>query len=92
MKKHNGVFVDPDLPKGFYATENSQRSEKELKEWWGVAYIINQGKGAWVQYIVECLDGGSWDRPTQIGFTDDIDEAADIANNYTVASHPLENN
>lgn len=64
--------IDPELPDGFYTTPNDERSTAELDEWWDHPYLTTQKDGS---FVVRCLDGGAWDRPTVVGFGVTAEEA-----------------
>lgn len=56
------IQVDPELPESFDECDNSQRPESHI-EWWFKPFVITVNGG----YMVRCLDGGAWDRPSVVG-------------------------
>ncbi|MEO9387176.1 hypothetical protein [Chromobacterium phragmitis] len=82
MQNAGKFEVDPSLPIGFDQTPNQERPESHA-QWWGVPYIETaDGK-----FIVRCLDGGAWDRPTFLGERPTLEEA--IALCEEAAARPL---
>lgn len=71
----DGIAINPAHPPRDGIGEQF-RDDFEMSFWWGRPYIFqNDPEG---EYIVECLDGGAWDRPTQWGVSQDIDGAMEI--------------
>ena len=71
----NAIPIDPALPKNFDITPNEKRSKAQLDQWWDHPYCVtHNGK-----FLVYCLNGGSWDRPTCLGQADTYDEACELA-------------
>lgn len=54
------IPVNPELPAGLHCTPNTERSEREIREWWCLPYVVAEGD----RWSIYCLDGGAWDRPT----------------------------
>lgn len=73
-----GIAYEPKLPNNFWNTPNEDRDFEELENWWDVAFIVNNGKGYFIVYI---LDGGAWDRPTRKGTFDKFEAALELAQN-----------
>lgn len=72
----SGIAINPAHPPVSGVAEVF-RSEIDMNFWWGRPYICQaQPDGG---YIVECLDGGAWDRPTQHAFVETVEEAVEIA-------------
>ena len=69
------ILIDPELPPDFYCTPNNERSPEEIEAWWCVPYIHTDGE----LFNVRRLDGGAWDRPTNHGVFDTLDEAIETA-------------
>ncbi len=71
----NAIPIDPVLPKNFDVTPNEKRSKAQLDAWWDHPYCVtHNGK-----FIVYCLNGGAWDRPTMLGQADTYEEACQVA-------------
>lgn len=75
----DGITYNPKLPTNFYDNPNQDRDLEELENWWDIAYIISNKNEKGLFYIVYCLDGGAWDRPTRIGTYNDFNEALEFA-------------
>ncbi len=73
----DGVLVDPDLPDRFDSTSNECRPASHQK-FWHRPYIVSQ-EGEYPGYVVRCLDGGAWDRSTNWGKFDTLEEAVSQA-------------
>lgn len=56
------------------------RNEFDMNFWWERPYVCQYEPDG--KYIVECLNGGAWDRPTLIGFKDTLAEAVEVAKAY----------
>ncbi len=76
----DGVLINPtDAPD--YDIPNEDRPAAELMAWWRRPYITTpHTEGG--HYVVHCLDGGAWDRPTMIGHKPTLAEAVEIAKTY----------
>lgn len=74
-----GVPVEPDLRPSFFITDNAQRPQQEIEDWWDRPFIQPKAHNNSVVYEVWCLDGGAWDRPTYWGEGDSLLEAVLIA-------------
>lgn len=72
----NQIPLDPKLRKGFDDTPNEQRTKAELDAWWDHPYGITLPDG---QIMVRCLNGGAWDRSTQLGVASDYEQACILA-------------
>ena len=97
-------LLNPTLPENFFSTDNDDRSDAEIAEWWDRPFILEQKfffGGAQTQFPdaaerreaqekqwlsrwpsgsrfdVWILDGGAWDRPTNRGQFDSLDEAVE---------------
>ncbi len=68
--------VDPKLPPHFYNKRNESRTANELAQWWDHPFAKTIGDGT---YVVHCLDGGAWDRPTNYGVANSLEEARALA-------------
>lgn len=77
----DGIAYNPNLPKGFWTTDNNDRELEELENWWNVAFIVSNENGYFTVYR---LDGGAWDRPTRKGtyknFTEALTKAQELNN------------
>ena len=71
-----GIAYEPKLPNVFWNTPNEDREFDELENWWNVAFIVNNGNGYFIVYM---LDGGAWDRPTRKGTFDKFEDALELA-------------
>lgn len=71
----NCIPLDPKLPANFDITPNDKRSKNQLDTWWDHPYCITHD-GA---FLVYCLNGGAWDRPTLFGKANTYDEACELA-------------
>lgn len=71
-----GIAYEPKLPNNFWNTPNEDRDLEELENWWDVAFIVNNGNGYFIVYM---LDGGAWDRPTRKGTFDKFEAALELA-------------
>ncbi|ECH9374587.1 DNA-binding protein [Salmonella enterica subsp. enterica] len=71
----NRIPLDPTLPKNFDITPNEKRSKSQLDAWWDHPYCVTHN-GA---FLVYCLNGGAWDRPTMLGKAETYDEACELA-------------
>lgn len=78
QKLIDGVAYEPHLPLNFYNNPNEDREYEELESWWDKAYIVNNKQG---YFIVYCLNGGAWDRPTRKGTFDKFEDALELAQN-----------
>lgn len=74
--------VNPKLPEEFFSTANEDRSEEEIKTWWDRPFAQQEVDGP---FVVRCLDGGAWDRPTFYGSAATIEEATALANQKLAA-------
>lgn len=72
----NQIPLDPKLRAGFDQTPNEQRSKAELDAWWDHPYAISLPDG---RIMVRCLNGGAWDRSTQLGVADNYVDACVLA-------------
>ena len=72
----NCIPLDPKLPVGFDSTPNDQRSKSQLDAWWDHPYGVTQPDGS---IVVRCLNGGSWDRSSNLGRASNFDEACTLA-------------
>ncbi|EDN2416872.1 DNA-binding protein [Salmonella enterica] len=71
----NCIPLNPKLPANFDITPNEERSKAQLDAWWDHPYCVTyNGK-----FLVYCLNGGAWDRPTMLGQADTYDEACELA-------------
>lgn len=82
----NGILINPSLPKNFDSTPNEQRSLRQKCKWWERPFIrVEQGehiKDHWPEgkrFDVRCLDGGAWDRSSNLGSFKSLNEAVDMA-------------
>ena len=77
MKK---IYINPKLPLFMDTLDIQQRSGSHLKKWFNRPYIQElQGNDNTVFYRVRILDGGAWDRTTNKGSFDTLDEALEVA-------------
>jgi hypothetical protein len=74
----SGVPINPELPEGFDATPNESRPESHLA-WIGTPYVV--AREGWA--CVRCLDGGAWDRSSNLGQYSSIAEAVAAAANMS---------
>ncbi|MEX4009840.1 hypothetical protein [Neoaquamicrobium sediminum] len=72
----NQIPLDPDLPKSFDATPNEERTKAQLDTWWDRPYGITRDDG---RIVVRCLNGGAWDRSTNLGIADNYEAACALA-------------
>lgn len=72
----NRIPLDPKLPKAFDATPNDARTKTQLDAWWDRPFGITRDDG---RIEVRCLNGGAWDRSTNLGTADDYDAACALA-------------
>ncbi|RZF30472.1 hypothetical protein EVC45_08330 [Paraburkholderia sp. UYCP14C] len=63
----DGVLINPALPDEFDETPHDDRSNSELRLWWGRAYIVISKWPGGTRYETRCLDGGTSDGPTNWG-------------------------
>lgn len=83
----DGVLIDPtDAPDSH--TPNEDRPAAALMAWWRRPYITTPDTEGG-HYVVHCLDGGAWDRPTMIGYKPTLAEAVEIAKAYRAEAHAL---
>ena len=75
----DGILVDPS-PAPDHSTPNEDRPFTEIMAWWRRPYI--ETKDAPGFFVVHCLDGGAWDRPTQIGAYKTLPDAVKAAKAY----------
>lgn len=76
------IAINPDLPSDFFFTPNDERSPEEIEAWWGVPFILSDDCAeTGTLYNVRRLDGSAWDRPTNYGVFDTLDEAIEAAEN-----------
>jgi len=73
------IAINPDLPPDFFCTPNEERSQKEIVTWWRIPFIITDECSSATRYNVRRLDGGAWDRPTNYGVFDTLEEAIEAA-------------
>lgn len=71
----DGVAINPAHPPKWGVGEQ-YRGSFDISFWWGRPYIYQEDPDG--VYVVACLDGGAWDRPTQWGFAPDIPGAMAI--------------
>ncbi len=81
MKAEN-IKIDPITPDGFYSMNIDDMPKDVIEEWFGIPYVQSRGENS--EYsVVLCLDGGAWDRPTNKGIFNSLDEAINfILENY----------
>lgn len=72
----NAIPLDPKLRRGFDDTPNEERSKDELDEWWDRPYGVTLPDG---KIMVRCLNGGAWDRSTQLGVAPNYEDACKLA-------------
>ena len=115
-----GVIINPVQRYDFDFTNNEEREQREIDEWWDVKYInafpyigdtyleyvgrmgesevesetefdlrMMKSQRNWfvsypngMEYVVRCLDGGAWDRSTNLGHFDNLDDALELAKSY----------
>ncbi len=70
------LIIDPVLPPDFHNTPNEDRDDEDLQRWWLKPFATIQADG---KYVVQCLDGGAWDRPTYYGTAVDLEAARQLA-------------
>ena len=70
------IPLDPKLPANFDDTPNSERTKKQLDEWWDHPYGITKPDGS---ITVRCLNGGAWDRSSVLGNAGTYEEACVLA-------------
>ena len=75
----DGIAYNPKLSNDFYCIPNQDRDVEELNNWWDVSYIVSHTYNNQVSYILYCLDGGAWDRPTRKGDYNDFQDALNNA-------------
>ena len=81
MKKED-IKIDPVTPKEFYDMDIDDMPKDVIEEWFNIPYIQTRGKNNEYSAVL-CLDGGAWDRPTNKGIFDSLDEAIEfIVKNY----------
>lgn len=74
------ISINPDLPPDFFCTPNEERSQKEMLTWWRIPFVLSdECSSTETRYNVRRLDGGAWDRPTNYGVFDTLDEAIEVA-------------
>lgn len=69
------IPVNPRLPKNFASTQNVDRPERQIRQWWCRPFVT----GSDDNWSVHCLDGGAWDRPTWRGSFESCDDAVSRA-------------
>jgi len=71
-----GFHLDPRLPMHFDNTPNQSRPTSH-SNWWGIPYIVTRKneQNEVVSYEVRRLDGGAWDRSTNLGQKPTLEEA-----------------
>lgn len=74
----DGVAIDPVFPEHFNRLAIDYRTEEELNDWSGVAFVVSYQRG---DYGVESLNGGAWDRPCMINANSEytLEEAVAVA-------------
>lgn len=74
-----GFHVNPCLPMNFDNTPNHSRPASH-SNWWGIPYIVTRknDQNEVVSYEVRRLDGGAWDRSTNLGQKPTLDEAVKL--------------
>ncbi len=72
QKRIDGVIIDPTLRASFDQTDQEDRPQQEIDDWWNLPYIVTDGEE---QYTVRCLDGGAWDRSTWRGTFEKLPDA-----------------
>ena len=80
----NSLPTDPSLPPGFYNTPNDERPEAELELWWDKPFARTTEDGS---FDVQCLNGGTWDRPTFYGIVGSMEEAVALASSRQAEWH-----
>jgi len=115
LKKHrfqnqksviDGIPINPILRDEFDMTDNEERPQDEISDWWDKPYIITEvldeenttyeeylgrskeykftpeSREEWIEsfsdgtcYMVRCLDGGVWDRSSNLGSYPTLEEA-----------------
>lgn len=70
-----GIAINPAHPPRDGVGEQF-RDDFEMSFWWGRPFIFQNDPDR--DYIVECLDGGAWDRPTQWGVSPTVAGAMEI--------------
>lgn len=74
-KVEDGVLINPALPPNFGNRDISTRPSEELERWLCRPYIETREVPSGTRYIVHCLDGGAWDRPTDWGSFASLNDA-----------------
>lgn len=84
-----GVIVDPVLRDHFCLTDNRSRDAAEIEDWWGRPYIeTDDSRPPGYRYSIYCLDGGAWDRPTQLHVCGNLQEAIAFVRRITGRDEP----
>ena len=83
----NGVIIDPCLSSYFDDYPNDYRPAEMIKDWWNRPFIKTHTSfdektmSVYIVFVVRCLDGGAWDRSTNWGNADTLEQALEIAKN-----------
>lgn len=75
----DGIYVDPLLPDNFDSLDNKIRPKLQIEHWWGVPFIRSLSFNDGTVFQIRRLDGGAWDRTTNHGTFDGLDEALGVA-------------
>ncbi len=74
----NRIPIDPSLPEDFDDTPNGSRTKEELDQWWDHPYCVtNRYRDG--RYSIRCLNGGAWDRSSELGSASTYMEACELA-------------
>lgn len=74
--KQDDIWINPKGTDELYDLDWSEakgEDEELVSQWWDVPFI--ETNEAMTQFNVRILDGGAWDRTTNRGFFDTLEEA-----------------
>lgn len=80
----DGILINPILPKRFDSTPNESRPDSHEKFWYRPYILTGDG-----QIVLRCYDGGAWDRSTNWGVFNTIEEAVKAGRKKQYNPHML---
>ena len=78
-KQVKKIYINPKLPSFMDGMKIEDRSNSHLKKWFNRPYIQEIESDSKVYFRVRILDGGAWDRTTNKGTFNTLDEALKVA-------------